>query len=245
MSKPKVGIAHRLKAANVAIGNAIADAEIGALLASRGYGPAQLSEGQKLYQAAEASVKVQLAAEGRQKTAAQSAKAAEKAAHKAFQELAKTARAHFMRDKAALAVLGLRGPMPDTQSLFITMATALFDNVPQEPAIAEALKGKGYPPDKLAKERAKIDAMSAAIQAHQAAIGASQQATEEQTAALDALAAWMSEFIPIARLALAEKPQLLEALGILHRNAKTPAQRKAPAKAAATKKAKKEIKKPG
>ena len=104
------------------------------------------------------------------------------------------------------------------------------------------MEKRGYGADRLSAGRARVVEMSAAIQAHKAAMGASQQATDEQDAALGALGAWMSEFLAIAKVALSAKPQLLEKLGILKRDGKTPAQRKAPAKAAATRKAKKAAK---
>lgn len=239
MSKPKQGIAERLNAANVAISNAMGETNIGVLLGEFGYKTPQLSEGLALYEAADGAVKRQVAAVGDQDTASERQKATEKAARKAYQDLAQVARAIFQKNKAALSVLGLDKAMPDAMPLFLTMATALFDNASHDPAIAAALATRGYSAEKLSGERAKIVQMSAAIQAHQAAIGASQQATDDQNDALDALDDWMAEFLKIAKVALSKKPQLLEKLGVLKRNAKTPAQRKAPAKAAATKKAKK------
>lgn len=239
MSKPKKGIAVRLNAADVAISNAKGDAEIGQYLGAFGYQTPQLSEGMALYEAADGAVKKQVAAEGDQGEASKRAQNAEKAARKAYQDLAKVARAIFSKDKAALSVLGLDRPMPKAMPLFLTMATALFDNASHDPDIAKALGTRGYDAKRLAAGRAKVVEMSAAMQAHQSAIGASQQATEEQDAVLKAMDAWMSEFVKIAKVALGPKPQLLEKLGILKRNTKTKAQRKAPAKAAATRKAKK------
>jgi hypothetical protein len=42
-----------------------------------------------------------------------------------------------------------------------------------------------------------------------------QDATQARDAALDALDAWMSDFIAIARLALEERPQYMEKLGVV------------------------------
>lgn len=242
MSKPKQGIAERLNAANVAISNAMADAEIGVLLGEFGYKTPELSEGLAIYEAADGAVKRQVAAAGDRGTASDRVEAAEKAARKAYQDLAKVARAIFQKNKAALSVLGLDRAMPNAMPLFLTMATALFDNASHDPDIAKAVEKRGYGAEKLARERAKIVEMSAAMQAHHAAMGASQQATDDQNGALDALGAWMAEFLKIAKVALSDKPQLLEKLGVLKRNTRTPAQRKAPAKAAETRKAKKVVK---
>ena len=233
-------ISERLNAANVAISNAVSDARIGKYLGEYGYQTPKLSEGKALLEAADGAVKRQVAAIGDKKAAAARENSAEKAARTAYQNLSQVARAAFGKDKASLAVLGLTGPMPVPLSLFLTMAMALFDNASHKAEIASVLANYGYNTEKLARERGKIAELSAAIQAHEAASGAAQQATFEQNRAMEALDYWMGSFVRVAKVALREEPQLLEKLGILKRNAKTPAQRKGPAKAAATRKAKKE-----
>lgn len=66
-----------------------------------------------------------------------------------------------------------------------------------------------------------------------AAIGAAQQATRDQRAALAALNQWLSQYLKIAKIALREKPQLIEQLSDVVRSDRTAAQRDAPTKAAA------------
>jgi len=233
------GISDRLAKANVAISNALSDAQIGKLLGEYGYQTQKLSEGKGLLEAADLAVKKQVAAHGDQKEATARFLSAEKTSKTAYQNLAQVARAAFARDKAKLAVLGLNAAMPKTLPLFLTMATALFDNASHTAEIAETLKGYGYSADKLAKERAKIVELSAADQAQESAKGAAQQATFEQNKAMEILDYWMGGFVKVAKVALREQPQLLEKLGILKRGGKTAAQRKAPGKAAATRAAKK------
>ena len=238
-TRPMTGISDRLAKANVAISNALSDAQIGKLLGEYGYQTQKLSEGKGLLEAADLAVKKQVAAHGDQKEATARFLSAEKTSKTAYQNLAQVARAAFARDKAKLAVLGLNAAMPKALPLFLTMATALFDNASHTAEIAETLKGYGYSADKLAKERAKIVELSAADQAQESAKGAAQQATFEQNRAMEALDYWMGGFVKIAKVALREQPQLLEKLGILKRGGKTAAQRKAPEKAAATRAAKK------
>ena len=50
---------------------------------------------------------------------------------------------------------------------------------------------------------------------------------------------WVAEYFKIARVALKERPQLLEKIGVLVRRTRTKAQRGAPAKAALTRAKKK------
>ena len=238
-TRPMTGISDRLAKANVAISNALSDSQIGILLGEYGYQTQKLSEGKGLYEAADLLVKKQVAIHGSQKDSTARALSAEKTARVAYQNLAQVARAAFARDKAKLAILGLDNPMPNPLPLFITMATALFDNASHTAEIADTLKGYGYNTDKLSKERGKIVELTAANQAQESAKGAAQQATFEQNKAMEVLDYWMGGFVKVAKVALREQPQLLEKLGILKRGGKTAAQRKAPGKAAATRAAKK------
>ena len=240
MAKPKQSISERLSFANVAISNALSDAQIGKLLAEYGYNTQKLNEGKGVFTAADTAVKRQIALYGAQKEASKKADDAEKAARSAYQSLSQVAKAAFGQDKAKLGVLGLDRAMPNPVPLFITMATALFDNAMQNKEIADVLKNYGYTAERLTTERKKIEQLESARAAYESAKGAAQQATAEQKKAMEALDAWMSGFVKVARVALKEQPQLLEKLGILKRGEKTPAQRQASAKSAQTKKANKE-----
>jgi hypothetical protein len=241
-TRPMTSISDRLAKADVAISNALSDSQIGILLGEYGYQPQKLGEGRGLYETAAGAVKKQVAAHGEQKDSTARALSAEKTARVAYQNLSQVARAAFARDKAKLAVLGLENPMPKPLPLFITMATALFDNASHAAEIADTLKSYGYNTDKLSKERGKIVELTAANNKQEAAKGAAQQATFEQSNAMATLDYWMGCFVKVAKVALREQPQLLEKLGILKRGGKTAAQRQAPQKAAATRKAKKEAK---
>jgi hypothetical protein len=69
--------------------------------------------------------------------------------------------------------------------------------------------------------------------------GASQQAAQDQEAALKAMNDWVAQYLKIAKVALRGKKQSLEKIGVTARTTKTAAQRAAPKKAAATRAAKK------
>ncbi len=204
MTRPKTTIAEQLNAAQLAINNSRADAEIRALVSGFGYSAETLSEGCNLYERAQAAVNAQKLAAGTQQDATQALLEARKVATDAYQALAKVARA--VCDPAQLTALGLSGKMPNDTAGFLTAAYTLFDN---------------------AAERGKITTYDEANQRQEAAKGAAQQATREQDAALQALNEWMAQYLKIAKVALREKPQLLEKLGVAARTSKTSAQRAA------------------
>ena len=91
----------------------------------------------------------------------------------------------------------------------------------------------------MQSERAKIAAFCSANQRREAAKGAGQQATREQNATLKAMNDWVGQYTRVVKVALRDKKQLLEKLGINARVSKTAAQRAAPQKAAATRAARK------
>jgi len=87
---------------------------------------------------------------------------------------------------------------------------------------------------RLARERADHELVDQATQAQIAAMCVAQQATRDQSAALNALNQWVAQYLKIAKIALRERPEYVEKLGGMVRSARTAAQRGAPKKAAAT-----------
>jgi hypothetical protein len=83
------------------------------------------------------------------------------------------------------------------------------------PECLDELAGYGYTVEKLSKE---FEAVKEVEQLHSKQLsekGHAQQATLERDQAFDELAQWYSHFRAVARIALYDKPQLLEALGIV------------------------------
>jgi hypothetical protein len=238
MAQTKTTIASQLNSAQVAINNTLADAEIQAAVAGYGYSVEKINAGKAIYEQAVAAVNAQIAAIGAQRDTTASAATARQAAREAYQSLTKVARAIFAQEKTRLITLGLTGIMPKSVAGFLTAAYALFENANQ-PEIQAQLANYGYDSAKLQSERALVAAYEAANRSQDQAKGAAQQATRDQDAALKELKLWHQQYIKIARVALQGKKELLEKLGIRMLSGKTPAQRGAPAKAAATREAKK------
>ncbi|MGC1375215.1 MAG: hypothetical protein WA821_03275 [Anaerolineales bacterium] len=223
MPNTRSTISKQLEAARIAIANSQADAEIKALVAAYGYDDAKLAEGQQLYDTASAAVSAQTNADGAQKAATENLQAAKEQATKAYQKLAKVARAITKPSEASS--LGLDGAMPKASADFLKAAGILFDNAANIPGLSKY----GYDAAKLTAERAAIDAYAVASSNKEIAKGAAQQASAAQDAALLALNQWTAQYIKIARVALSDT-QLSEKIGVMARNSKTAAQRAAAAK---------------
>jgi hypothetical protein len=198
-----------------------------------------VDSGQALFHAAAEAVNKQNVAAGAQRQATLALRAAERSARASYQALAEVARAVFARDPGTREILGLKGATPLNTAAFKAAADQLFDNALYIAAISNALGQYGYDRERLTNDRRLIAAFGQIYQAQVAAIGAAQQATRDQQAALAALKEWMSQYLRIARVALRAKPELYAKLGGLVRNSRTAAQRQAPKKAAATRAAKK------
>jgi len=210
VTRQKISIAEQLNKAQLAINNTLGDTEIQSLVAGLGYPAEMMNEGWELYRTAILTVNAHRAAAGAQQEASRLHDEAKEVATDAYQALAKTARAIFIDDKARLEALGLSGAMPRTTAGFIAAATTLFVNAQGVRELADY----GYNVDRLVAEYAKITAYIEADNRQEAAKGAAQQAAREQDAALKALNEWVAQYIKIARVALREKTQLLEKIGV-------------------------------
>lgn len=238
-------IASQTKQFETAINNALKNATIKAAVQPFGYTVARLNAGKSLLNAAIAAIDEATALTGEKQFATANVKDAFKTARGAYQDLAKVARAIFQDQPAHLAALSLDKPMPRTMDAFALSAHTLFNSGEYTDLIRDALEENGYDSTKLSPEGAKIAAFKDAREAQSTCIGNAQNAKSEQRKALKALREWSMAFRKIARVALQDKPELLEVLGILHRSVKTKAQRSAPARSAATRAKNKALKNGG
>jgi hypothetical protein len=230
-------ISRKLQAAQVAIFNTLADADLQAAVAANGYTPDKLRAGEQLYQRAVAAVDARALALAAQKTATAHVQAARATAQAAYQTLAQTAR--VVLTNAELAALGLdrKGGMPRRAAAFSEMARILFGNARQEAEISAQLAAVGYGPAWIDQAAAALEAWQSACVAQNRTTGESWRATTNQTDALRDLTVWVATYIKLARIVLREQPALLEKIGVKVRTVKSAAQLARPQKAAATRRA--------
>lgn len=238
-SQPKTTIARQLNTARLAINNTLADNELLALVASYGYTSQRMLEGQQLYERAVAAVNAQTIATGTRMQARAQASAAKSQAHASYQSLAQLARALFAQGSPQRATLGLNGKTPHSVAAFLAASNTLFDNGLAVEGIRQTLESYGYGAERLAQERAQIGVFAQANQLQAAANSAAQQSSHEQRAALTELGQWVARYHKIAKIALRDKPALIEKIGGAVRSTRTAAQRGGPKKAAATRAANK------
>ncbi len=232
-TRPKDDRATRVTFIEKLITNAQKVPEIKTALSEYGYTPARYTHARELLTTVKAGLADSSLDFGGQKVATGDERTAKQEAYAAYQGAAKIARK--VLSPAELAQLGLPARQPRKTGDFITAAYTVFDNLSSTRALAEY----GFTADKIAAERAKIEAYAQADQAQAEAIGTKEQSTQDLQAAFTELNDWATTCAQVAKVALAKKPQLLEKLGIKARSSKTAAQRAAPRKAAVTRAAKK------
>lgn len=213
MPANKGSIADLLATADTAISNAT-DPIIAPFLSAYGYDGERIAEGQALYGAALDAQGHQRKEQGEENSASASFQAARDAADTAYMRLVKVARVALSRNPAALQELGLVGARKRTINGWVDQVRQFYAALGSSPAYQAALARYGITPARLAADRASFDAMVAAQKAYDRERGDTQDATDERDAAFEALEDWMEEFIPIARVAMDEHPQLLEKLGV-------------------------------
>lgn len=210
---PKQVIAEQLLAAQVAINVALVNAEIRQAVAHFGYDEARLLAGRALYEEAEEGVSGQLRAYGKQYGASQALRVARGRADETYRCTLKIARVAFRDNTMAGGALLLRGPRRQTLAGWLEQAATFYSNLLVTPDLLTAMEGFGFSRAKLEAEAARVAAVREAHAAYQRERGEAQNATKQRNAKLKALEGWIADFKVIARAALTENPQMLEALG--------------------------------
>lgn len=199
----------------VAIYNTKNNSEIQTLVSPYGYTPQKMNEGESLYLAAQAAFNDLLPAKAAKEKTSSDFKAAEDAAFKACLTMSRLAHAVFIDDPSKLETLGLNSPMSTRIGEFIATGTALFTNAAL-PAIATPLAAAGYTTANCTADLARITAMNNAHLAKEEAKALAEIATKTKNEAIAEAERWKNLYLKFARLALADRPELLECIGIKH-----------------------------
>lgn len=213
MTRPKRSIDERLLAAQVAIDNALGDADVLAALNVFGYDEARLNAGKALYEEAVALVNQQKVEYGDQFEATAAVRAAWEEADAAYMRTLKVARVALKGNQKARAAMMLAGTRKQSLSGWLEQATAFYTNLVGDADLMAAMANFGYDQAKLEAEGTLIQAVVDANLAQEKEKGEAQDATKQRDAKLDEMDEWMSDFKAIAQVALEENPQWLEKLG--------------------------------
>jgi hypothetical protein len=215
MSRHPVRLQDKLHSIYLAISGALANADIQEYLAEFNWDVPRIEQGHTLYEAALQLVQKQRAEYGDQCQATQTLQAARKKAADPYMRYLKVARTTFKGDVGAAQKLDLNSARARALSGWLKQARQFYEGALQDETLLSQLAEDGITRARLTAGKALVDAVEEASIAQAKERGEAQDATQARNAALKALNAWHSDFIAVARVALQDRPQLLEKLGLV------------------------------
>lgn len=109
--------------------------------------------------------------------------------------------------------LELTGTIPQAYVAWQKTVTNFYSTLNAEPELIDKLKRLKITAESVAAAITLVEQIKTARAAYLKEKGESEDATKEKDAAFAKMDKWMSDFYAVARIAMEDKPQLLEALG--------------------------------
>ena len=205
----------KLLFAQNAITNALNNEPIKASLAEFGYDEPRLKTGMALYEKVAELQDNHTKEYGEQYAATDALNLAKAGANKLYIDYVKVARIALKGNRSADESLQLTGPRKESLSGWMKQAKAFYANALSSDTILAALANFGITREKLKAGQEWVIKVEDSYNKQLKEKGEAQAATKLRDEAFDNLQEWIADFTSIARIALAEKPQYLEALGII------------------------------
>jgi len=210
--------AQTLEDYRVALINAVNQPEVAATMAEFGYSAEEIEQGTQLL--ASTSDAYNLNKQEDNETI--SARAAFDAKKEEIEEMyslhRKKAKVALRKEPVLLKQLGLTGTLPKAYVKWIETMKALYGGSDLMGQLQSNLSRLKLTPEVLQAGLASITEMENLRTEYLKEVGESQEATKAKDEAFAKVDDWMSEFFSVAKIAMEDKPQLLESLGILVRS---------------------------
>jgi len=203
---------------NTALTNAENQPEIAAAKTEFDYGPEKITEGRQILDATQNAYNFNKQEDDETIDARIYYKARKKALYQTFKRDRKKARIAFRNDVVTLSQLGVIKSIPHSYVSWVDTMKFFYNIVVNNENIAAKLARLKLSADVATATLSDIDAMESARKLYYQETGESQEATQAKDAAFVKIDEWMTDFFDVAQIALEDKPQLLEALGVLVRS---------------------------
>lgn len=218
LSYSRLSITQRLSLAHTAIANALADPEMIALLTPYAYDETRLQEGLALYQEAAALFHASLTEQGEKLGATADLYDRWSESRELLADQMARARIALRGKTAALLTLRLNQRRARRQAEWIVQARHFYAGALNDQEIMDALATMSITRQDLLDGLEAVNAFEQARQRQAKESGDTQGAFQARNEAQAALDRWVRDFRDIARLALRNRPQLIERLGFRARN---------------------------
>jgi hypothetical protein len=207
-------IATKLHSIENAISGALNSLEIQTKLSAYGYTPERIAAGKQLLDTVSLLMTAQVKKYGGQYAATDEQEKFLETTYAQYMVTVKVARVAFKKQPDILASLGVTGERPRSLSGWLRSARILYSNLPETPDALQVLAGFGYTAERLQKELHDVEEVERLHVKQLSEKSSAQKSTQQRDDAFDELCNWFSNFRAIARIALYDDPQLLEALDI-------------------------------
>jgi len=203
-------IDYQLEEVRMAVEGALANPAILSKLSKFGYTQKVLQEGNALIKEVKRVRTWQAEGYGMQKSATQQLQAARQEAHAMYIRHLSLIRLDLDPQSEYWDVLQLKGVRKQTISGWLGQVTTFYDNIGR---VQDILNKHNITPEEIAQAQAMLAAIAAFKVRQSQGKSEKQQATQQRKEAVRALQRWMRDFLYIARFALKDDKQQLEALG--------------------------------
>jgi len=215
MNASQMNVDEILFQSGLRINNSLSDPLILNAVSLMGYNQEKLLEGQNLLDEATTLVETQKREYGEVDAAQQVFDNQRTNAHKVYMAVLAISKIAFKGDVQAISTLDLTGRRASTFSGWLNQTRSFYRAILANEAWKTELAKYGQTEAMLTGELAMIDAVATASENKKKEMGDAQNATQERDEKIEELAEWVTDYEVIARIALADKPQLLEKLGIV------------------------------
>ncbi|CEN41235.1 hypothetical protein [Capnocytophaga cynodegmi] len=182
-------------------------------LAEYGYDDAKIAEGKALYDEARKTFDTNIK-ETREETSASLAfQEKYQNVQKKYSTHRKKARIVFEDNEEALRQLKLKGSAARAIAVAMEEMRAFYQLLDTTPSLLTPLKQLKITEEDIKNQLQEFPEVEKAYATYLQEKGESQQATRDKNKAFEALDKWVSKFYKVAKIALEDRPQLLEALG--------------------------------
>jgi len=195
--------------------NAASDSEIVALLEPYTYTTEKIEQGKNIYNTADSAVEKQKLDYARQFEAKSIFDTAFDEAEETYIELITLVRLALAGDTVKLKVLGLDGKRPQNFGGWLRRVNRFYNNSIDNQELLPLVAEYGVTNEKLIAGRESAKKAETANDEHDKTKGTAQQSTVDRNEAIKVLDEWTHAFKKVCRLALKNRPQLLERLGIV------------------------------
>ncbi|MDR2470455.1 MAG: hypothetical protein LBD27_08300 [Tannerella sp.] len=180
-----------------------------------GYTPDRIAEGEALLNEAKELVADHAGKYGHKYVATDELDKTRKASYSDYMVTLKVLRVAFRQQPEQLMKFNAVGRRRRSLSGWLNDARVLYTNLLNNSEALTEMEKYGYTVERLEVEQQQVEKVAAFHNKRLGDMGEAQQMTQDRDQAIDAAYDWFSDFRAIARIALYDRPQWIEALGIV------------------------------